>query len=358
MAWIQFHHGSYRVAWRQDEKIVYSNPFTSKEQAEKFKLELSLRPPRSPRRISSSVPEAQFGHIIPHWLKRQGINPITRDSYQRSIFKPFLLEFSTRSIFDFSMEDAEQYCQNRRETVKGSTYGKEISILKFFFRWAERRFRLEVNPFELIRCRRIKKSPGLCLSYEQEWRLLQAATPYQRVKVLMARDTGIRAKTFRLLIRRNIDLDYKTLTFNILKKGEDDPREAETRTIPLTARLADELEKFRNQDPESYLFTYRGKPLSDPDKFLKKLRPKLGFHFRWHDLRHTFETRLWDASNREIAEYAIGHCFTYIHPSIVPEKIKAAFVEMEARTVAALEILQLEKMLGVPKEKLGRQGQL
>lgn len=348
MASIQQRGQSFRVLWREQRKMMHKS-FPNRQEAEAFKITIERKTYRqalSARldRITDPLPE-----IAARWIGSLSVAPITRASYTRSIFRPFLIHFENSSINQISTLDMQSYFAARRPLIKRSTLSKEYSILKVFWEWATGHFLLPENPMRMIRIRKVHKSPGLCLSYEQEWKLLRAASLYQRTKILLARDAGLRARNIGLLQRGGLDFESQTLTFHLLKKREDEPENAESRTLPLTARLAASLERFRPLDTQKLLFSYRGEPLRDPDKFLKRLRPALGFHFRWHDLRHTFYTRLLEAcDNYALTEWAVGHSLTYWHPT--PEKIREAFHKMEASTVAAIESLDLEAMLE-PKEK-------
>lgn len=351
MAWIEAHYEGFRVGWRDEHGQIQhtANSYPSHEAAEMMKAEIERKTYRKALihridRVSRPLEE-----IVTAWVDSLPIAPITRVSYSRSIFPPFLAHFEGRSISGITRQDLQGYFAARREHVRVSTLGKEYSIIKCFFECATEEFLLPTNPMRKVRVPRTAKSPGIALSYEQERNLLKACTVYQRTKVILALDTGLRAGNLGFLTRSAIDFTYKILTFHILKKRVRTLQEAETRSLPLTARLLAALEPFTEWDAQKLLFTYKGESLKDPDKFLKRLRPKLGFYFRWHDLRHTFYSRLLEAcDNHALCEWAIGHAITYAHLS--PEKLKEAFQKMEVRRNAHFETLELEAMLK-PKPK-------
>lgn len=346
MAWIEQHREGFRIGWRDEHgKIQHSsNSFISREAAVEAKADIERKTYRKAlvHRIDSVSKPLE--EIVKEWLESLPVAPITRNSYERSIFPPFLSWFHGRSISTVTRQDLQGYFADRREAIRASTLGKEYSIIKCFFECATEEFLLPNNPMRNVRVPRVRKSPGICLSYDQEARLLKAVTPYQQTKILLARDCGLRATNLGILKRSSIDLYYRTITFNVLKKRVRSTAEAETRTLPLTRRLTSLLQDFENLDPQKLLFTYNGESLKDPDKFLKRLRPKLGFYFRWHDLRHTFYTRLLEScDNYALAEWSLGHAITYWHPT--PEKLREAFDKMEARTTAGIEAEELEAMV-------------
>jgi integrase len=107
--------------------------------------------------------------------------------------------------------------------------------------------------------------------------------------------------------------------------------------------------------PDSLLFTYGGQPVKKGSDFLKKLWARVGFHFRFHDLRHTFATRLAAVcANPHVVRVALGHALSvftdpslpsvtgrYVHPG--QEEIRQALYQMEDLTLAALDALPKSK---------------
>ncbi len=348
MAWIEENHGAYRITWRDEQgNKQHTQPFPTREAAEAAKPDIERKTYRKQlvHRIDSVA--RPLDQIVADWLNSLPIAPITKASYERSIFPAFLEFFAGRSIATITRQDVGAYFTHRRTQVQVSTLGRDYSIIKAFFECQMEELLLPTNPARKVRIPRVQKSPGLCLSFEQERRLLAAVTERQRAKVLLARDAGLRASNLGALHRDAINLTYNTITFHVLKKRVRSLDEAETRTLPLTARLAATLRQFEHTDSQEPLFTYNGKPLADPDKFLKRLRPKLGFHFRWHDLRHTFYTRLLEAcDNYALAEWALGHRITYWHPT--PEKLREAFDKMERAQRHAFETAELERLVSPP----------
>jgi integrase len=351
MPWIEQHGPGYRVAWRDQagrkQHTPHSYPTTQEAEAKKQEITRQLaRKALLQRADASQTPIRETARA---WLASLPIADITRASYERSILKPFLQHFAGRSVSTITRQDLSAYFAARRGQVQVSTLGRDFSILRSFLECATEEYLLPTNPAKHIRIPRVHKSPGLCLSFEQESRLLAAVTDRQRAKILLARDAGLRAANLGQIRRADVDPTYKTITFHVLKKRVRTLAEAETRTLPLTERLTEALEQFQHTDSQAHLFTYNGMPLADPDKFLKRLRPRLGFHFRWHDLRHTFYTRLLEAcDNYALTEWSVGHAITYWHPT--PEKLREAFRKMEEQQKAAFQTAELEQILN-PKRQ-------
>ena len=107
--------------------------------------------------------------------------------------------------------------------------------------------------------------------------------------------------------------------------------------------------------PDTRLF-----PLKRPDSFLWEFRQKLGWHFRFHDLRHTFAKRLHDAGASEIMiAAALGHSWRtttdrYTVTHINQDDLRPAFQRMEALAIehANLKLsgVEVEATWGKPEK--------
>jgi integrase len=148
-----------------------------------------------------------------------------------------------------------------------------------------------------------------------------------------------------MALRRNhVDLENQTITSWRQKTRQ-------TRTIPLTLRLQAMLATTcQGLLPDTLLQQTGGKAVVKGTDFLKKLWPRVGFHFRFHDLRHTFATRIAAATtNPFVVAALLGHSPAhviyyrgaavprvtrrYIQPSL--EELRAAVLEMERQRLSA-----------------------
>lgn len=342
---IHIHHAKFMVHWRESGKQK-AKSFPTKQEAEEFEKQTAARLYRHAvvGRINSV--NRPLEALASEWLNSRAIAPITRKSYERSIFKPFLEHFQGRYIHNINFLDLEAYFAQRKQQVMPMTAKKEFLIIRDFFGAMQELLLLPSNPMKLVKnLRGVKPTRKLPLSYAQETKLITAVTPYQAAKVLLALDCGLRAGNLPRLTRAAIDYDDASLTFHVLKKRVAREMDAETRTLPLTDRLFGSLIQFKDLPTSQHLFTYQNETVKDPTKFIKKLWPRLGFRFNWHLLRHTFYTRLLNASdNYPLAEWAMGHAVTtYYHPELTPEKIRQAFTAMDLqRQDAMLEIQNQE----------------
>ena len=116
--------------------------------------------------------------------------------------------------------------------------------------------------------------------------MLRVCTARIRAKLLTAIDAGLRVGECNAVRVNHLNLEAGTLLVWSTKTRTD-------RIIPLTPRLQMALATLAElRAPDALLFAYGGSQVKKGSDVLKKLRPKAGVQFRFHDLRHTFASRL------------------------------------------------------------------
>ncbi len=174
--------------------------------------------------------------------------------------------------------------------VKKSTVNRELAILsKIFSLGIDWGFAFE-NPVKKIKffseqdCAKTR-----ILSDDEEVRLFEACPGYLRVILEMALNTGMRRGEVLNLRWSQVDFQNRTIRAEKTKSGKD-------RYIPLNSELLKALlelhAKRRNDD---YVFTNpeTGGPFKDVKRAFKTSCRKASISgLRFHDLRHTFASRL------------------------------------------------------------------
>lgn len=119
----------------------------------------------------------------------------------------------------------------------------------------------------------------------EEKRLLNASPDHLKLVIMFALDTGGRRSELFKLDWRNVDLDHNRIVFVETKNGED-------RAVRLTDRARAILEHLGPND-SGPVFTYKGKALASVTSSFERARRIAGMEdVRFHDLRHTFASRL------------------------------------------------------------------
>jgi integrase len=300
------------------------------ERSRRRELELGIN------RIGQREPMPLFRLAAQRWLaEKDGRAPKTISAYTERT-APLLEAFRDRLVCDISRSDILDY--RSRRLVDGfspRTCNMELGCLRGILDghglWAgvsRKLTRLKEN-----------RNVGRAVSYAHEdvIRSLcgQSIAPSLLPLFVMAIDTGVRAAELKSLQHK--DLVLTVSDEGIVTAGEVIVPKSKTeagrgRSIPLTARtcavLTNWLARFPDAKADSYLFPRHsvrmlkgGKlavicevQLSRPvqswqrawRKVLKDAKAVLKdekLHYRWHDLRHTFVTRL--AENPKVSEETI-----------------------------------------------------
>ena len=242
--------------------------------------------------------------------------------------KPVIKEFGGRLVCDISPEDIAAY-QTKRLNAKMSprTVNIEVGALRAVLK-AHRLWGSISDAVEMLHERR---DIGRALGYEDEKKLIDAAgksrSPALLPLLVLTLDSGLRAAEIRALRRKDLHLDWKegVIENGILTVPKSKTEAGTGRTIPLTRRacatLTLWLSRFPEADADTYIFPRHSvgvfgkdrrphlhsvelsQPIGEWKKAWKDACTTAKVRYRWHDLRHTFVTRL--AERPEVSEQTI-----------------------------------------------------
>ena len=210
------------------------------------------------------------------------------------------------------------------ETRTVEDTAKALATLKTILNKAHREERLASVPA----FPKAKALQGRCrwLTVNEEKRLLEAASAHLRPLIIVALDTGGRRSELLGLDWRHINLEKGLVTFVKTKNSED-------RTIRLTQRASAELKKL---GPKEFgpVFTYNGKAIRGIKSSFANARRKAGIEdLRFHDLRHTFASRL---VQQGVSLYEVMHLTGHKSVSMVQRYAHLA-PDFQERAISALE---------------------
>ena len=235
----------------------------------------------------------------------------------------------------------DAFAAQRQLEVAPTTREYELHVVKRLFAWlvAPPQHYLPSSPADALHVTKAQGNPPHILTYEEEAAVLAAVKPLPRLRVLLALDAGLTVSEIHTLRRHHLNFTERTVTSWRSKTRRE-------RTIPLTRRLTDILVTHTaHLAPDSLLIAWGGKQIRKGTDFLRPLRRRIDIHFRFHDLRHTFATRLAaHCSNPFVVAALLGHStqrrvwnpalqampnvtFQYVHPQ--PEELRAAIDAME-----------------------------
>jgi len=169
---------------------------------------------------------------------------------------------------------------------------RELALLCSLFNYAKREGFISRSPFEMgapLISLADETRRSRTLSRDEEERLLLALSDSRRLHiralVIAALDTGARKNELLTLIWRDVDLPSSVIRLRSLNT-----KTARQRELPISARLRDELQRLESTPGDSEALVFNSRNLQK--HFATALREADVDDFRWHDMRHSFASRL------------------------------------------------------------------
>ncbi|MBL4748446.1 MAG: site-specific integrase [Magnetovibrio sp.] len=242
------------------------------------------------------IPDVPFQDaLLRYGEEKQQANPEGYTASVRYNLQHLLNQFGRLNLSEFNLKMLQDYANERLSLVKSGTVHRDLAVVRAILNKAHREGQLAiVPPFP-----KVKPSKGRSrwLTVDEEERLLQVSKPHLRGLIAFAVDTGGRRSELFKLDWQNVDLDRGFVTFTKTKNGED-------RSVRLTKRAKWVLMDL-NPKKSGSVFTYKGQPIKDVKTTFGMARKKAGLEdFRFHDLRHTFASRL---VQKGISIYEVMH---------------------------------------------------
>ncbi|MGD0661673.1 MAG: site-specific integrase [Syntrophorhabdales bacterium] len=224
-----------------------------------------------------------FDEMVEKYLSKHAHS---RDGYTK---KPLLDFFGGMMLSQITTPLVADYQDERLEEVKEATVYQELSLLRRMFNVARKRWKwVKDNPVsdgDLSFSVGSRNARDRWLTVEEEDTLLEKATNpvWLRALLITALHTGMRRGELLALTRKDIDFPRRLVRVERSKNGEK-------RSIPMSQTLYETLQTIKVRDISGTLFPIAIRSLRAAyDEALAKAGIT-DFHF--HDLRHTFATRL------------------------------------------------------------------
>ncbi len=250
--------------------------------------------------IVRSDPRLTFAELAAEFLASGSARP--HHAYHLKFLLPFFAEIPVVRITKSLADDFRSERRRRNPAIKDATINRDLSALRRILYWAQDEQRIPANPLARLKMARERRTRRQILSLTEEKLLLGAATAHLSAMILMALDTGMRRG--EITGQRWEDVD---LAQNVLFVTRSKTPEGESREIPLTERLAAFLRE--RSEPAGLVIDFKGHPVRIVKRsWATALRNAGVRHVRFHDLRHTFNTRLMEAGVlQEIRMALMGH---------------------------------------------------
>jgi integrase len=250
-------------------------------------------------RLPQLKPEMTFGELTARFIADGMGRPHSLDRLTHLL--PF---FSDMPLLNINTSAIRKYRQerNKQRTLTAATVNRDLSVLRRVLYWAVEEGYLSANPLGRLRMERERRTKRPVLSLREEQQLLAASPAHLQRIILCALHTGMRRGEILSQHWEDIDFDNRILHVSHSKTPEGEARE-----IPLTNRLCEML--HANRQHRGPVFTYDSDALKNiKTTWASSLRRSGIRHFRFHDLRHTANTRMMLAGVlQEVRREIIGH---------------------------------------------------
>ena len=308
--WLEQKAKGWLVRWRDFHGQKKSSALLPDEiQARRFAQMIASQLSQQLALESTLLKTSTVRDTVQLWLASVPVrNPQSTASYRRWLEAAFLKRLGDRNLASIRPLDLYRFAKDRIRSLQPWSYQAEINTIRRVFRFACDNLLLSVDPAADLHPPAAHSSKHRCLTWKEEIELLQVlqqSNPKFLPRLLICRDTGMRAANAHRLQRQDLDFDQGLVNFTALKSNI-------RLSLPFTRRLAASLQQFRPLEPPSLLFPYKAirekRPYTGGSVFLIWLRKKLSFTFDFHDLRYTFRAHFKAATgDRELTEYVLGH---------------------------------------------------
>jgi integrase len=229
---------------------------------------------------------------------------------ERFILKTLKAYFGKYRVSDLTVEDAEKYKTERSRSVRPATVNRGLTVAKHMLAKAVEWEMITENPFRGVRNLGVPKRDERVLSADEEIKLLAACDQVRsrllRPLIVLALNSGMRRGELLGLEWSRVDFDQRAIRIINAKSN------AGNRVIPMNTTVHTLLSDLAKREISPLVFPSNRKPgekLLDLKKGFKKAVQLAEIpHIRFHDMRHTFATRLVRAGVDIISvQYLLGH---------------------------------------------------
>jgi integrase len=251
------------------------------------------------RKLAEKIFAKVFNEIIEGtWFEKQKALSLTfKDMTEKYLNKyckirdeqtvrKLLPSFGHLTLSEVTTEVVSDYRDERLKTVKPATVYQELSLMRRMFNVARREWKwIKDNPVaDLSFSVGNSNARYRWLTLEEEKLLLECASPeWLKNLITFALHTGMRRGEIINLLWKDVDFQGRLLRIEKSKNGEK-------RSVPMSKTVCELLRGMKVREITGQVFSVTQAALKDGFERAVKKACINDFHF--HDLRHTFATRL------------------------------------------------------------------
>ena len=290
MGSIRTRQGRYQARVRRKGYATVTKTFTSREVAKRWikSTEIAIEQGEFIRRTNMAVGDMLEKYANEYLPKLKGAAISTQ--YRVRALKR---HFGDIALADLSTSHLAKYRDKRLKTVKPITVKCEMDVLRWVINVAitEWDVPLQENPCSKMKWKNVDIPRDRVMDDDEEIRLLNHSSPMLAKMIIVAVETAMRLGEICNIRKR--DINFQNQTLHIPQTKTDKPR-----TIPLSSRalkaLREQLRASGNVIPltdQPLFMMHRSKVFRE---FQKALKSAGITGLRFHDLRHTATTRLFE----------------------------------------------------------------
>lgn len=289
----------------------------------------------------SKESERSFGELMDRYMTEHSKlkkRSWKRDEVSLSHLLPF---FGDQTLGGVTPGLISQYKSRRlKEGAKPATLNRELSLMKHSFNLALKEWDwVKENPCCRVKMERENNERERVLGYDEEERLLEACPQWLREIIIFGIDTGAREGEILGLTSKSIDPFRRVVTILQSKTGQ-------YKTIPFTSRVFEILKnkiKVRHLHQDLIFLSENGTKItaSNLGRAFRKALKKVSIEdFKFHDLRHSYASRLVQTG---IDPYTIQRLLGHKDPKMV-QRYAHHSVESLRNAVEAWEKMKSRSM--------------
>ncbi len=286
-----------------------------------------------------------FRQVVPDFLKHHAskLKESSRLSLEMILEKHLLPKFGARPLGGITIRDVENYMTDRLAAdskcggkIKGATVLHEIHCLSAVYRYAIRSGLTQINPVRDSQKPKISQPILRYLEHSEETALLVRARSPLREAIITAIHSGMREEEQAALTWADVRFDQNKIVIRHTKNGRD-------RAVDMSKTLRETLKGMVRYTDTPYVFvsqrTHDRYERFNNSAWRKVLADAGVKNLRWHDLRHTFGSRLAQAGvHPKTIQELMGHSsldvtMRYMH--LAPDNRAAAVKLLDRKSKKA-----------------------
>ena len=241
--------------------------------------------------VTKKKEDPLFNEVAQEYLEDYRIKH-RQASYERHeyAYRAVKKVFGGKRLSSITPHSLSRYIRKRKDDgMSEVTINRELAFLKNLFTVAIEWGKTTENPVKKVRLFHEDNGRTRFLTEEEEELLLAESKPHIYRVILTAIHTGMRKSELLSLTWGKVNFDHRIITVESAYA-----KSKETRSVPMSSRLTETLLPIRIADPNAPVFlNSQGGPYRDISRSFNSAVKRAGIQdFTFHDLRHTFASRL------------------------------------------------------------------